>query len=302
MVQALNHKKSIVFGLLIFLLPALLWARVVLVVSSTLPQYQEVASGFKQSFPGTLEEYNLRGLEDEVRKLGKSLAASPPDLIIVIGNQAAKMAKEYCPNCPVICAAASNAQGIKLSGDLAAGVSAFPSPAKIMENLKLLFPDRRRVGIIYNPSYTGREIQELQGESAKAGFTLRAISINEMKEMPSALSRLIPEIEVYLILDDPGVINTDTFPYIFMNCFQKKVPIFVTRQDMVKNGAIAGFAPDNAKAGAELAQLASQFLSQKTFKNRLVYPEGKLYLNPKIARALNLTFTAQIQNQAVTLE
>ena len=289
-------------GLLIFLLPALLWARVVLVVSSSNPQYQEVASGFKQSFSGTLEEYNLRGLEDEVRKLGKGLAASPPDLIIVVGNLAAKMAKEYCPGCAVIFAAASNVQEIKLTGDKIAGVSAFPSPYKIAEKLKLLFPDRRRIGIIYNPGYTGREVQELERESAKAGFSLKDVSINEMKEMPNALSKLIPEIEVYLILDDPGVINTDTFPYIFMNCFQKKVPIFVTRQDMVKNGAIAGFAPDNAKAGAELSQLANQFLQQKTFKTRLTYPEGKLYLNPKIARALNLSFTAQVQNQAITLE
>jgi len=289
-------------GLILLSLPALLQARVVLVVSSQEPYYLEVAAGFKKSFAGAFEEYNLRGLEDEVRKLGQDLQANPPKLVIVVGNIAAKMAKEYCPDATVVYAAAGNAAGLKFSERKALGVSDSPAVSKIADSLKLLFPASTRIGLIYNPQYVNKEVIDLQNLSARQGFSVKAIPVTEIKQIPTTLSQLLPNIDLYLMFNDPGVINSDTFPFIFLACFQKKIPIFATNLSMVKNGAIAGLIADSASVGQELARLSNLAVQDKASREKIIYPEGKLYLNQKIATASNITFPQQVKDKATILQ
>lgn len=295
-------KTARVMGVLMLLLPALLEARVALVISSQDPYHLEVAAGFKKSFSGAFEEYNLRGLEDEVRKLGRDFQGNPPKLVIAIGNLAAKMAGEYCPNSAVVYAAASNAGGLKFGGRKVTGVADAPAVSKIVETIKLIFPASNRIGLIYNPQYVSKEVAELQNLSGKQGLSIKAIPVTEIKQIPSTLSQLLPETDLYLMFNDPGVINSDTFPFIFLACFQKKIPIFATSLSMVKNGAIAGLTPDSASVGQELARLANQAVQEKTVQGKISYPEGKLYLNQKIAGASNLSFPQQMKEKAAILQ
>jgi len=298
----IGEKASRILILLLILFPAFAHARVVLVVSSQDPYYLEVAAGFKKSFSGAYEEYNLRGLEDEVRRLGKDFENSPPKLVIVIGNIAAKMAKEYCPDALVVYAAASNAAGLKFNERKVLGVAESPSVPKMIENIKSLFPASTRIGLIYNPQYVNKEVIELQNLSARQGFSVKAIAVTEIKQIPTALSQLLPNIDLYLMFNDPGVINSDTFPFIFLACFQKKIPIFATNLSMVKNGAIAGLAADSASVGQELARLGNLAFQEKAGKEKIIYPEGKLYLNMKIAAASNLTFPPQVKDKASIIQ
>ena len=255
--------KRICMAAALLVLPVLAQAKILLVVSSDDPFYQEVAASFKKSFDKPLDEYNLRGLEDEARKLGKSLSTDKPELLIVVGNLSAKMAKENCPDCTTLYAAASNVGSLKLAGANVYGISAQPSPAKIIDNLKLVFPDAQKIGIIYQPSFVGKDIAGLQAAAPKAGLKIFAEPISQMKEIPNALNKLIPQIDLYLMLDDPGVITDDTFPYIFMNCFQKKIPIFATSSDILKKCAIAGYGYSPEQVGSEMAGFAKDILAAK---------------------------------------
>jgi putative tryptophan/tyrosine transport system substrate-binding protein len=298
-------KGKTAFGILVLILlsfPALVQARVVLVVSSQDPYYLEVAANFKKGFTGAFEEYNLRGLEDEVRRLGKDFENNPPKLVIVIGNIAAKMAKEYCPDAFVVYAAASNAAGLKFNERKVLGVSESPAVPKMVENIKSLFPASNRIGLIYNPQFVNKEVVELQNLSGKQGISIKAIPVTEIKQIPTTLSQLLPNIDLYLMFNDPGVINSDTFPFIFLACFQKKIPIFATNLNMVKNGAIAGLTADSASVGQELARLSNLAAAEKAGKEKIVYPDGRLCLNSKIATASNITFPPQVKDKAILLQ
>jgi len=289
-------------GVALILFPVLLPAKVLLVVSSEDPYYQEVAAGFKKSFSTPIEEYNLYGLEDEARKLGKSVAGSPPELLIAIGNLAAKTAKEYCANCPVLYASASNTSLLKLSGAKVFGISATPPAGKILENIRVAFPEAKTVGLIYQPGSSGKEVAQLQAAAAKAGIALKAEPINEMKEIPNALSKLLPQIDLYLMLDDPAVVTDDTFPFIFMNCFQKKIPIFATSLNIIKKGALAGYAHTADQVGTELANFADEILAQKVSGGKEKIISAKLFLNTKVAQMWNFSFSSQASGQGVIVQ
>ena len=294
--------KSLGVALLLVVLPALLQAKVMLVVSSDDAYYQEIAAGFKKSFDKPYDEINLRGLEDESRRVGKNFSTARPELLVVVGNLAAKMAKESCPDCNIVFAAASNVSGIKLSGANVSGISAQPSAAKIMENLKLVFPDAQRVGVIYQPNFVSRDITALQAAAAKSGIKLVAEPVSQMKEIPNVLNKIIPNIDLYLMLDDPGVITDDTFPFIFMTCFQKKIPIFTTSQDILKKCGIAGYGYSPTVLGAELASYASDILTSKTAGGKEKPGTAKLFLNKKIAAMYNFNFSAQATSQGAAIQ
>ena len=294
--------KLALAALAVLMLPALLQAKVILVVSSDDAYYQEIAASFKKSFDKPMDEYNLRGLEDEARKLGKDLPGMKPELLVVVGNLAAKMAKENCPNCSILYCAASNVGSLKLAGAGAFGISAQPSSAKIIDSIKVVFPDAQKVGVIYQPNFTGKDIAGLQAAAARAGVKLLAEPITQMKDIPNALNKLIASIDLYLMLDDPGVVTDDTFPFIFMNCFQKKIPIFATSNEILKKCAIAGYgyAPD--QLGTELAAFAKDILGQKAGAAREKTATAKLLLNKKIASMYNFNFPAQAQSQGMIVQ
>ncbi len=284
------------------LLPAIASAKVMLVVSSEDPYFQEVAAGFKKSFSGPVEEHNLYGLEDEARKMGKGLTQSPPELLIAVGNLSAKMAKEYCANCPILYAAASNSSLLKLSGAKVFGISAVPPASKIIDNLRLVFPEVKTVGLIYQPNSSGKDIALIQAAAGKSGIALIAEPISEMKEIPNSLSKLLPRIDLYLMLDDPGVVTDDTFPFIFMNCFQKKIPIFATSLNIIKKGAIAGYALSADQLGIELANFANDILGQKISGGKEKTVSAKLFLNTKVAQMWNFSFSSQASGQGATIQ
>ena len=298
-------RKGKVFwiALMSCILPGLVQAKVMLVVSSDDPYYTEIASGFKKSFGQPVEEYNLLGLEDESRKLGKTLAGSPsgPELLVAVGNLSAKMAKEYCAGCQVLYAAASNASERKLAGANVYGIAAQPSASKIIDNIKLVFPNAQKVGLIFQPSFTGKDVAQLQAAAAKANLKLIAEPITQMKDIPNTLTKLIPQIDLYLMLDDPGVVSDDTFPFIFLNCFQKKIPIFATSQEILKKCGIAGYGYSPAQLGSELGKYAADIMAQKAGgKERVV--SAKLFLNKKIAGMYNYNFPEQAASQGTAIQ
>jgi putative ABC transport system substrate-binding protein len=275
---------------------------VFLVVSSDDPYNQKIAAGFKKSFAGVFEENNLFGLEDRSRALGKTLSENPPRLMVVIGDLAAKTAKQYCANCPIVYAAVSSPDGIKLSGPNIHGISNLPNPSKLVENIRIVFPEVKNVGMIYQPRYAGRQVEQIQAAISKAGLSLKAAPIEQMKEIPKAFEQITPQIDMLLLIEDPGVVNNDTLPFLFINCIKKKIPVFVSSEDLLKKCGVAGYGLDPEKLGAELAAMASEAMSEKSSGAKIKSSSGNLMLNAKIAQMYNYKFSAQTNAQGISIQ
>ena len=275
---------------------------VLLVVSADDPYDQKIAASFKKTYSGILDETNLFGLEDRSRQLGTSLADNPPRLLVAVGDLAARTAKQYCANCPVLYAAASNPDGINLSGPNVYGISNIPSPAKMMENVKLAFPEVKNVGLIYQPKNTGKLIAPLQAAASKSGLALNTVPIEQMKEVPKAFDQLANSVDLLLLLQDPGVITTDTLHYLFINCIKKKIPVFVSNEDLLRKCGVAGYGLDPEQLGAELAGLASDIMRDKVAGSKVRSENGSLLLKKKIAQMYNYNFSAQATSVGISMQ
>ena len=299
------NRKNIIIALAVALtlISGLAHARTVfLVVSSDDPFHQKIAAGFKKSFTGIFEENNLYGLEDRSRALGKTLSENPPRLMVVIGDLAAKTAKQYCANCPIVYAAVSSPDGINLTGPNVYGISNIPNPSKMVENIRVVFPDVKNVGLIFQPKNTGKQVEQIQAAMSKAGLSLKAAPIEQMKEIPKAFEQITPQIDLLLLIEDPGVVNNDTLPYLFINCIKKKIPVFVSSEDLLKKCGVAGYSLDPEKLGAELAGLSSDVMAEKGPSSKLKSSSGNLMLNKKIAQMYNYNFSAQASGQGIIVQ
>ena len=293
----------LVFSVALTLISGLAQARTVfLVVSSDDPFDQKIAAGFKKSFTGVFEEDNLFGLEDRSHALGKTFAENPPRLMAVIGDLAAKTAKQYCANCPVVYASVSTPDSINLSGPEVYGISNLPSPAKLVENIRLTFPAVKNVGLIFQARNTGKQVEQIQAAMTKAGLALKTAPIEQMGEIPKAFEQITTQSDLLLLIEDPEVVNNDTLPFLFINCIKKKIPVFVSSDDLLKKCGVAGYDHDPEKLGAELARLSSDVMAEKGGGIKLRFFSGNLVLNKKIAQMYNYNFPAPASAQAIVIQ
>ena len=299
----ISRRLVIVLGAALIMVSSLAQARTVfLVVSSDDHFHQKIAVGFKKSFTGIFEENNLYGLEDRSRALGKTLSENPPRLMVVIGDLAAKTAKQYCANCPIVYAAVTSPDGINLSGPNVYGISNLPTPAKMVDNIRIVFPEVKNVGLIYQPKNTGKQVEQIQAAMGKAGLSLKAAPIEQMKEIPKAFEQISPQIDLLLLIEDPGVVNNDTLPFLFINCIKKKIPVFVSSEDLLKKCGVAGYSHDPEKLGVELAGLSSDVMAEKGPGSKLKSSSGNLLLNKKIAQMYNYNFSTQASSQGIAVQ
>ena len=100
----------------------------VLVVSSERPEHQTLAMGFRLSFSGEFREINLEESHEKQKVTGEALAALQPDVVVVIGDFAAQMAKSYLDAIPVVYCGAVSASELTLTSGNNVGVYHEPDP------------------------------------------------------------------------------------------------------------------------------------------------------------------------------
>ena len=264
-------------------------AETVLVLSSSGPEYQAIAAGFKGSFGGTLREINLEGSEEKQRKVGEELKAKPPAAAVVVGDLAVQMAKWYIPDVPVVYCDSVRAPMISLSQGKAVGIYHETDPADQLSVLARLFPGKKHVGLIYCPEYAAVNEKSLAASAAAKGITLEMMPLASIKEMPVKLQVLIPKVEMLWVLTDPAVLSSHSTQYLVLQAISAGLPIFCGNADLAHGGATAALVPDLADVGAKAAREAAGINSGKApAPGAVIYPKGKTVINLKSAAMLKI--------------
>ena len=121
----------------------------IVVRSADLQPHLEVVRGIKDACSCFVGEMTLRDGEGADKVLAKS-----PDLVIVVGTAGLRKLKEIT-SIPVIYAMAVPSEALSIHGKNISGVSMDLAPASYLKAMQDLFPDRKRVGLVYDPAQTG---------------------------------------------------------------------------------------------------------------------------------------------------
>ena len=273
----------------------------VLILSSNEPHVQAVAQGFRAAFSGDYREINLEGSDKKIRAFGEELQAAKPHLAVAVGDHAAQLAKWYLAGVPVIYCDAPRASKIALPESQSIGVSHFSRPSEQLEVIRKLFPNRKRIGLFYSREYSGiLNGEKLAAEARGQGLELRLNIMGSIQEVPGRLREEMPRADLLWVFTDPVVFSSYSIEYLVLQSVTAGVPIFCGDGVLAAGGATAAWVPDLADVGAKAAQEAKRVLEKAPVSyGSVLYPQGSLVLNNRIATLLKISFSADDLSRAV---
>ncbi|MFN7955760.1 MAG: ABC transporter substrate binding protein [bacterium] len=227
------------------------------------------AGPYAQTIEGLQAELAGRGVTD-VRTVDFDPAAprqSPASaegaaVWVTIGSEATDAALRLDPRVPVIgCPVLSTAAlgGSKLA---TAVTLEFPIAVQV-EWLKRFLPDRKNVGVMYEPGQNQRNVDALAAATKRAGMILVAQPVHAPNEIPGALEALEQQSDVILGIPDSLALSRETAKTLLLFSFQNRIPFVGVSEAWAKAGALYALERDYVDLGRQCGELAHAVLAGK---------------------------------------
>jgi putative ABC transport system substrate-binding protein len=238
---------------------------------------------------------------DELPALAADLVRSRPDLIVTVSPQAARAAKDATSQIPIVMTFLADPVGMGLASSLAhpggnaTGVATLvPGDfnGKVLEIIRALLPQARRVAAFINPSNEIHRLlypQETPAAAAKLGFQLDTVELHDTDEMPAAVAAAkAGGAEALFVLADP-IFNfpPNRLPDLALHAGLPSIFFFRT---LAQAGGLMSYGPDYPA----LARLGAQYVDRilkgaKPEELPIEQPSKFLFvINLKTARSLGL--------------
>lgn len=280
-------------------------AEIAILKSSELPYYEQAVLGFKAGIPPatTVREYTLGGQLARGRDIGKSLRASPPNLILAVGLKAAMAAKLEIFDQPVVFCMVLNPEAHGLPASNMTGIAVTTSPEAQLAALRSVMPNRRRLGVLYDEEHSGNFIRDAHRAAKHHGLEIVAVAVHAQDDIPKAVRGLLPTIDALWLIQDQTVISESAIPFFLESTLDAKVPLFTFSSTLVQQGALGALVVDAWTVGKQAARIAQLKLKDPdTATNSMVAPEHpQLALNLNSAEYLGLALPTEAMRLASQL-
>ncbi len=259
---------------LVFLLPALcLWALILtaspavaadvaILKSADVAYYQQAIQAFRESLPSntTVTEYNLAGNLERGREIARSLRAAPPALVFSVGLKGALAAKLELVDTPVVFCLVLNPESHGLPTPNMTGIQMRVPPATQLASIQTLAPHARRIGLIYDSIESGTMVVDAERSARKLGVQLVAVPIKNQSDLPGALGKLLPTVDLFWLLQDPTIVTGDSVDFLIKATLDAKVPLFGFSPTLVQQGAVGALVVNARDIGRQAGDLATTIL------------------------------------------
>jgi len=245
---------------------ALLWAGMglyssqpaaLVVYDSSVEAFGEALDGVKAVLgPAGIEVVDLRapGIEAELTRM---LGRREFRVTIVIGTESLAAVRAQNAGVPVIATMIlhpANPEGLGGHVDLALPVGTW------LAQVKLLMPERRRVGIIRSRAHASQTAAAVEAVAHQQGFTAIVIDCDGPADLLRALAALKGRVDLVLCPPDADLYNSVTIKPLILASLENRLPIMGFSSAFVRAGAVAGIYPDYREIGRQTGELAGRLL------------------------------------------
>jgi hypothetical protein len=250
--------------LILFLLPAPVWANdIVAVLSSDLAPYREALESFQKTLDHPITVFNLEKESPRITPQhrivvafgGKAAQWSYPDSVVLI----------YCL-----------APGTKLSLRERAGpsieIQMLSPAASILSKMKLIQPALKRLAVFWSSLSLKDYFDQIKVESASFNIEVLSEKLDNPIHLPDRLRALHGKTDALWLLPDPPLMNTKSFLILKEFSWSNRLPLYVPTAGFVEKGALASISSSFKEIGRTAALAARQALSGKLMDS-VLYPE-----------------------------
>ncbi len=183
------------------------------------------------------------------------------------------------------------------------GITGVSDALPVTEQLKLIrtvLPDAKTIGIIYTTSEANSvsTIETYKKEAPEYGFEIEAIGIGAEAEVAQAADVLTNKVDCISNMTDNTVVSA--LAVVLDKANSKKIPVFGSEEEQVKNGCIASAGIDYIKLGKRAGIMAGRVLKGEDIES-IPYEtikEAKITINNDVAGKLGITFSDELVNSA----
>ncbi|TAN47002.1 MAG: hypothetical protein EPN21_18880 [Methylococcaceae bacterium] len=224
---------------------------------------------------------------DEV--IQKLFQQSKIKITYAIGSNAYMLINQLAADSKIIFSSAINWQRLPLE-DHTFGVSnELPAGMQLM-TFRYLFPDVRKIGIVYSEKFNEEWVAEAVKSARDAGIEIIGKSIDDHTELAPALRSLLPKVDALWLISDPSVLSSkDATMEIFGQSNAMKKPVFAYDKIYTDLGALLIISPDIYTISRQAAALVDDLLTGTKITEKVVSPAGShVILNMKTLNSFNV--------------
>lgn len=237
--------------------------QVTVIKSADMVPYQEAVEGFKKTCDCSVSELSLSESDHNLRQ---QIREQKPELIVTVGVDALTEVSRIT-DLPVVYAMVPNSLLPGMKARNISGVSLHITPEKYLIAMLDLFPDTKRIGIVYDPKNLDAFVREAEQIARKKGVELVQRKVTRASDVPAAIDTLMDIVDVFWMLPDVTAVNPDLFKYLLGSAYQRNLPVFTFTRKYVEMGAAAGLSVVPADIGAQAAEIAKRILTDNSLKS-----------------------------------
>lgn len=231
------------------------------------------------------------------------------DLIYAIATPAAQAVANKTQDIPVVVAAVTDpeasglVQSNKAPGTNVTGASDLTPIEAQFDLLTNLFPDAKKVGVIYCSSESNSDVQlKITKEAAaKKNLELLEYSFSDTSEIQSVAQKMASSVDVaYAFTDNTVAAN---IPAVTQELNAQKVPFICGEEGMVTNGGTATYGINYTSNGQLAGQMALQILKGEAEPASMAIgyldaDKCELTINSDQVKLLGITVPEDLDSQA----
>ncbi len=265
---------------------------IVTVKSRNLEAYNQALDGFNSVVEAKTFEYVMTGeFANDKEGILDTIGSKSPGLILAVGLDALLMVKEIKSEIPIVYCMVMYPEKLGLgSSRKITGITMTVSVENQMHRLKLMLPELKTLGMIYDPDNTGHLAKKARKISKSLGFKLITERVNSGKAIPKAMRKLIGKIDAFWLIADATVITTESFEFLHLVTLENNIPIITYSEGLVEIGALYSLSANYFYMGTLAAGLANEIKrGEKREFIPIVYPDvADLTVNVRVGDKMGI--------------
>jgi len=273
---------------------------VAIVLSQDLAPYRHAVQGVEEILGPTAHVFDLAidpGGDDGVVRRLKS---EGPKVVIAIGSRAAHVVTSRLPGMPTVFCMALGGDVTSLAGPRVTGVSVDVPAERQIATFREVIPGLSRIAVLYDPSNSGALVERARAVAAAQGVELLAEAVVHPEDVPTAFRRASRRANGIWLIPDSTVVSRESFEFVLREAAERRIPLMVFSEPMVRAGALVGLVPDATEVGRQAAELAVKLRDAPERRVPSIEAPRGLYLalNLKAAEHLGVSIPDDVMSRA----
>ena len=275
-----------------------------IIKTKSLPTTNQLVSAIHATTPDTvvIREFDLEGKQELGSSIIRSIKAqisNPDDVtVLALGSPATQLAIDYLDNIRIIYTMADRNKLRSSQNGNIYEVSDKSSISDQIQILEKLLPTAKNIGIIADIQQSGwlkNEIS-LARNSSELGIHLR--TIGSSREVPSLLWEFLPQIDAIIFVQDPKVINGNSYRYVVTTALENNLPTLVYSSYLVEAGFLGAYLPTPEETARKIMVLLGVVAAgeQAPVDGTEAKPSMLLILNQNTLQILGVKVPESLRN------